>query len=288
MKCLYCEKEIPDNARFCPECGQKVIKGNDKTPINNSEVADSVISRSPGAGSIFAPNVNVGMSSSRDSSYKPELIYEDFILTVLESGGNLDSVRQRLDAVRGRISLTLGQSQKIEGDCLSHMQKTTPAQKDTNNNPPFGIGEDEFDYIDFFNDLRVRAKPYIPSLEHEPDGHLYYKFASAVAGAHFEWYFELFKWRRLGVELHFETSHRNWNQGMITGLAQSRSLLEKQTGERVYIHRNWGRTHDWARIYLANSSLDNIEGLKKWAVKKMVIFYQALQPELKKAASKLH
>ena len=145
---------------------------------------------------------------------------------------------------------------------------------------PFKPGEDEFDYIEFFNDIRKIITPELPD-SGEPDGHIWYRIPSGIDGAHFEYYFELYKWHRLGVELHFETRNPKWNQAMLSELVKYTRQIEQKTRERVYVQRNWGRTRDWSRLYLANNHLENIDELKKWAAERMIIFYRILQPRLK-------
>ena len=86
---------------------------------------------------------------------------------------------------------------------------------------------------------------------------------------------------KIGVELHFETNNPRWNQAMLSEMVKYMRIIEKQTGERVYIQRNWGRPIVWSRIYLANTHLENVEELKIWAAEKMKIFYRILQTRLK-------
>jgi hypothetical protein len=83
------------------------------------------------------------------------------------------------------------------------------------------------------------------------------------------------------VELHFETGNPRWNQDMLSEMVKYTRLIEQKTGERVYVQRNWGRPVVWSRLYLANTRLDNVDELKKWASEKMIIFYRILQPRLK-------
>jgi pectin methylesterase-like acyl-CoA thioesterase len=83
------------------------------------------------------------------------------------------------------------------------------------------------------------------------------------------------------VELHFETGNPRWNQAMLSEVVKYTRLIEQKTGEKVYVQRNWGRPVVWSRLYLANTRLDNVDELKKWASEKMIIFYRILQPRLK-------
>ena len=68
---------------------------------------------------------------------------------------------------------------------------------------------------------------------------------------------------------------------MLSEMVKYMRIIEKQPGERVYIQRNWGRSALWSRLYLANTNLDNVQELKKWAAAKMKTFYRILPPRLK-------
>jgi len=51
MECPECHAKLSDLAKFCPECGAKLAASNFVANTN-----DSVISHSPGAGSVFSVN----------------------------------------------------------------------------------------------------------------------------------------------------------------------------------------------------------------------------------------
>jgi hypothetical protein len=276
MKCLNCEVEVSPGAKYCPECGTILT-----APGASVKIQDSVVTHSPGTGSSYAPVINV---SSKDKKLPcpncdNEISSENRSLVCMECGAKFCEIcegwyRHELRK-RGEKPLCKKCFKVVAGEL---------EKKDTEQSAkgfrPFSIGEDEFDYVDFFNDLRNIVKLDLPD-SGEPDGHIWYRISSGINGVHFEWYFELFKWRRLGVELHFETQNRNWNQAMLTEMVKNKRLIEQQTNERVYIQRNWGRTRDWSRLYIANTNLDNVEELKKWAAEKMKIFYHILLPKLK-------
>lgn len=57
MKCPKCDEELPDDCKFCPYCGYGPI---DEEGMNvEGGMKDSVAVRSPGAGSTYAPNINM-------------------------------------------------------------------------------------------------------------------------------------------------------------------------------------------------------------------------------------
>jgi hypothetical protein len=63
MECPECFATIPDMAKFCPECGKKLTISS-----STAKIEDSVVTRSPGAGSNYAPVINVsGGASGKDA-----------------------------------------------------------------------------------------------------------------------------------------------------------------------------------------------------------------------------
>jgi len=65
MECPECFATIPDMAKFCPECGTRLTSLG--TSGSTAKIEDSVVTRSPGAGSNYAPVINVSSNaSSRD------------------------------------------------------------------------------------------------------------------------------------------------------------------------------------------------------------------------------
>lgn len=279
MKCLNCGASVTDGAKFCQECGQRIARII--APNQTPGIADSVISHSPGAGSTIGTTVNIAPKEPKTlcPNCGNEINKENRLLKCMSLGCNVMFCEfceghYRKERRKGEKPLCEKCFESKQG-----LQKPNPNYKTDKDTPPFSIGEPEFDYIDFFNDIRKMTSPEVPT-PFDPDGHIWYRVPAGISGAHFEWYFELFKWRRLGVELHFETHDCRWNQSMLSDVVKYSNTIEKQAGERVYIQRNWGRTRDWARIYLANPHLDNVDELKQWAIQKMLIFYQILQPRL--------
>lgn len=275
MECPECNTKVPNTAKFCPECG---IRLNSPGLLLNIE--DSVITRSPGLGSNYAPVINVS-NKEKKTLHCPncdnEITSENKSLICMECGvkfcENCEGFYRQELRRRGEKPLCY--------ICYTAIYpQFSVDMKNKKNSRPFMIGEDEFDYIDFFNNLREMTKNELPD-SGDPDGHIWYRIPAGISGAHFEWYFELFKWRRLGVEIHFESKDRRLNQKMLSGIIKYSHEIEGQLRERIYVQRNWGRTRDWSRLYIANTQLDNIDELKIWAAEKMKIFYRILQPRLK-------
>jgi len=280
MECPECHARIPDMYKFCPECGARLTASG-----SVAKIEDSVVMRSPGAGSNYAPVINLSNKEQnilRCPNCDMEISKENRPLKCLECGAKFceycEEHYRPQPRQRGEKPL-----------CYKCFTSLIKEESKVNSEPSlrnktfseFIPGTREFDYDVFFDDVRKMIVRELPASGYEPDGHIWYRIPAGIEGAHFEWYFELYKWRKLGVELHFETRNRNWNQDMLSEMAKYKNLIEKQTGERVYIQRNWGRTRDWSRLYLANTHLDNVDELKKWAAEKMVIFYRILQPKLK-------
>jgi len=278
MECPECRQKIPENAKFCQECGAKLNASG-----SVAKISDSVVTHSPGAGSVISVNTAPSKEQTvRCDNCENEISKENRRLKCLECGKKFCEYCEtfyRKDRLRGEKPLC--------EECYSAFIKkvgqenpglTTKIEVPIDY-PPFNIGSD-FDYVGFFDDIRKMITPELPD-SGDPDGHIWYRIPAGLVGAHFEFYFELYKWRRLGVELHFETNNPRWNQAMLSEMVKYMRIIEKQTGERVYIQRNWGRPIVWSRIYLANTHLENVEELKIWAAEKMKIFYRILQPRLK-------
>lgn len=61
MDCPGCFATIPDTAKFCPECGIKLTGTGTSVKLE-----DSVLNRSPGAGSSYSPVINVSSNISSE------------------------------------------------------------------------------------------------------------------------------------------------------------------------------------------------------------------------------
>jgi hypothetical protein len=279
VECPRCQSKISENAKFCPECGLPLT-----APGVVTKIEDSVVTHSPGAGGNF--NINFpGKEQNilRCPNCDLEISKENKPLKCMECGEKFCEHCEtfyRNDRQPGEKPLCYKCYTNAMKQSSTELHAPTSKFKVTGDSNPFNIGEDEFDYIDFFENIRKIITPELPD-SGDPDGHIWYRIPAGISGAHFEFYFELYKWRRLGVELHFETGNPRWNQAMLSEVVKYTRLIEQKTGEKVYVQRNWGRPVVWSRLYLANTRLDNVDELKKWASEKMIIFYRILQPRLK-------
>jgi len=277
LKECQCGQVLESNWKVCPICEKPVT--NDKIPTDNERTVigsgGSVIGRVYNSKNTY----NTFETEPGDALHKMEFEYENQVILILRGGGNLQAASIELEKIRERLRLTLGKAKEIETECLKRYPESSILNKPYNANIPFKLGDPDYNYRGFFNDIREKIIPYLPA-SGDSDGHYWYRIPTSVEGAHFEYYFEFRKWRRLGVELHFETRNSRWNQAMLEEMIKYTQIIEQNTAERVYIERNWGRPVVWSRLYLANTRLDDVDALKKWAADKMIIFYQTLQPRL--------
>jgi hypothetical protein len=66
-----------------------------------------------------------------------------------------------------------------------------------------------------------------------------------------------------GVELHFEKGNKKANRTLLKEIEKLKDEIEKETGEKVIIQEDWGKT--WARLYIEKDEGEMTDELKKWA-----------------------
>jgi hypothetical protein len=132
-------------------------------------------------------------------------------------------------------------------------------------------------YLSFYQELASRLKEKVPSAIAEPKPLAYCKIQSAIGGVHFEWLFGGNPRTRLGVELHFART-RAANLELIKEFEKYKADIEKVTGEKVVFQENWKSLS--SRLYLEKKEGTMTEELKIWAVEKMALLYNLLQPKL--------
>jgi hypothetical protein len=84
MNCQNCGAKTPDTAKFCPECGQRIMASHVSTGIE-----DSVVTRSPGSNSNLPTVISLSAkepSISRCPNCDKELSIENKLLICLECG----------------------------------------------------------------------------------------------------------------------------------------------------------------------------------------------------------
>ena len=136
------------------------------------------------------------------------------------------------------------------------------------------------EYVQFFSQCIESLKKRLPRDYATPSTKSYYQMPTGMSGIHFEWGFHGRPRSSLGVELHFEKSNREQNQALFSKCAELKNRLETEIGEPIVLQKEWGKT--WARMYVEKQQGKITDDLKEWAVEKMQILIQVLQPELNK------
>jgi len=136
------------------------------------------------------------------------------------------------------------------------------------------------EYLTFWNELVNKLKMILPKQYSAPDPKSYYPIPTGISGVHFEWCFHGRPRSSFGVELHFEKSDKDSNRNLIENLEKIKLKIEHAVEEKVSIQKDWGKS--WARLYIEKNEGKMTEELKSWAIEKMKIFIEILQPELDK------
>ena len=133
-------------------------------------------------------------------------------------------------------------------------------------------------YIDFYNELINKLKSIIPKQYSNPGPKSYYQIPSGLSCVHFEWAFHGRPRSSFGVELHFEKGNKEFNKTAIDKIEKLKTKIEQATNEKLIFQKDWGKS--WAKLYIEKSEGKMTEELKNWAVEKMKIFIEILQPEI--------
>jgi len=106
IECQQCSQVLDPQWKACPICGTTVKTRGITQGIN---IQDGV------AKDIYQGN-NIFITD-KFKKKKPELEYEERVLSIIQSGGNLNVVRTELETLRKQLELTLGEAQNIENTC---------------------------------------------------------------------------------------------------------------------------------------------------------------------------
>jgi len=136
----------------------------------------------------------------------------------------------------------------------------------------------QVEYVEFFKDLIKRLKAKIPYEYASPQPKSYYQIPTGIGAIHYEWAFHGRPRSSFGVELHFERGHRDANLEVLSQLESKLPQLEKALQENVKVQKEWGR--EWSRLYIDKGEGQLTSRLKEWAVEKMEILINTLQPIL--------
>lgn len=134
------------------------------------------------------------------------------------------------------------------------------------------------EYLDFYNDISAKLNKHIDKVLSAATAKNYYQISTGIGGVHFEWAFHGRPRNSFGVELHFERGDSAYNKDLISKIAVYKDKIEKATKETLIIQENWGQK--WSRLYLEINEGEITDKLKDWAVEKMKIFIETIQPIL--------
>ncbi len=138
------------------------------------------------------------------------------------------------------------------------------------------------EYLSFFNELKDRMEVFFPNKKIKPYARSYCQISSSVANIHFEWLFCRKPRKTFQIALHAESRDKDYNQRVIDKMERLKEKLERDINEKVIFERDWGKK--WSRMYIQKENSEKNEELKRWAVDKMKIMIDILDPELKKIA----
>jgi len=136
------------------------------------------------------------------------------------------------------------------------------------------------EYVQFYSQCIELIRKKLPREYSTPTPKSYYQISTGLSGVHFEWGFHGRPRSSFGVELHFEKSNKELNLTLLSACAQLKQQLGSALKEEVVIQQDWGKA--WARLYVEKQQGKITDELKDWAVEKMLILIQVLQPELDK------
>lgn len=134
------------------------------------------------------------------------------------------------------------------------------------------------EYLRFYSELSNNLQIKLPNVTAIAKPIYYCQIPTGIGSIHYEWMFKGTPRSGFGVELHFEKSNRGANLRFLKELEKSKEEIEKALGEKVIFQPNWGKVV--GRLYIQKNEGRLTEELKQWAIEKMVILYNTLQPKL--------
>jgi len=134
-------------------------------------------------------------------------------------------------------------------------------------------------YLNFYNELVSKLKAILPRHYRKPYPQSFYQISTGIGGVHFEWSFRGRPRSSFCVELHFEKGDKESNKNMLRKFERMKAVIEEATEEKVIFQEDWGQ--NWSKLYIEKKEGKMTEELKKWAVEKMKILIEILEPEIK-------
>jgi hypothetical protein len=136
------------------------------------------------------------------------------------------------------------------------------------------------EYIQFYARCIDLLKKKYPREYVAPAPMYYYQIPTGISSVHFEWSFHGRPRSSFGVELHFEKGNKESNLSLLSACVKLKDQLEKALNETMIVQNDWGKT--WSRLYFEKQQGKITDDLRDWAVEKMLLLIQLLQPELDK------
>jgi hypothetical protein len=157
-----------------------------------------------------------------------------------------------------------------------------PVSMERADGPPGKLGEGATSrpevYVQFWRELTDAIRGRISASPGVPEPQCRHFISAGVPCFHFLWAFRGGLGGPFAVELHFESKNEERKKVVLRKMEGWKGEVEKGTRERAETES----TRREARLYIQNSEAPVGDELKKWAVGKMVILYNLLQPELEK------
>ena len=138
-QCPGCKKQLEPGWKSCPYCGMTIVESigpslsiKDSVVKELHQIQQTDIHEAKGATVGGSININVGSDANGTrSSGSPEYQYEQYVITVLQSGGSLERARAQLEQRRSHLGLSLKQSQEIENLCLVKINRDISPPQNT-------------------------------------------------------------------------------------------------------------------------------------------------------------
>jgi hypothetical protein len=153
-------------------------------------------------------------------------------------------------------------------------------------NPPPELSRINQEYLKFYTELSNILRVKLPNVTAMAKPIYYCQIPTGIGSVHYEWMFKGNPRNSFGVELHFEKANRDINLRFLKELEESKDEIEKALGEKVTFQPNWGKVV--GRLYVQKNEGRMTEELKQWAIEKMIILYNTLQPKLTQIGNQIH
>lgn len=140
-------------------------------------------------------------------------------------------------------------------------------------------------YKDFYGRLIEKFKQECPGIT-ERTGYKdsWLGLPVGYSGIHFEWWFKKRPKKAFEVGLHLEKNDKGQNQKILKEMEKIKSDLEQKIAETLHFDYDWG--DKWAKMYVEQDKVDNIDELGEWILETTKKFYKYIKPELDRIMSR--